>query len=69
MSCRTNLRTKIDIYAKRYAETEGNSESNMGISLNESTSSKISIKQRSIDKGKFCFVCQKKRKSDNFPLN
>ena len=44
LSCRTNLRTKVDIYAKRYAETEGNSESDMDISLNESTSSKISVK-------------------------
>ena len=25
LSCRTNLRIKVDIYAKRYAETEGNS--------------------------------------------
>ena len=24
LSCRTNSRTKFDIYAKRYAETEGN---------------------------------------------
>ena len=24
LSCRTNLRTKFDIYAKRHAETEGN---------------------------------------------
>ena len=69
MSCRTNLRTKVDIYAKRYAETEGNSESDMDISLNESTSSKISVKRKSIDKEKLCFVCQEKRKSDNFPLN
>ena len=36
----TNLRTKVDIYAKRYAETERNS---------ESTSSKISVKRKSID--------------------
>ena len=39
LSCHTNLRTKVDIYAKRYAETEGNSESDRDISLNESTSS------------------------------
>ena len=52
-----------------YAETEGNSESDMGISLNGSTSSKISVKQKSIDKEKLCFVCQEKRKSDSFPLN
>ena len=39
LSCRTNLRTKVNIYARRYAETEGNSGSDMGISLNESTSS------------------------------
>ena len=68
MSCRTNLRTKVDICAKRYAETEVNSESNMDTSLNESTSSKISVKQKSIDKEKLFFVCQEKRKSDNFPL-
>ena len=37
--CRTNLRTKVDIYAKRYAEAEDDSESGMDISLNESTSS------------------------------
>ena len=60
LSCRTNLRTKVDIYAKRYAETERNS---------ESTSSKISVKRKSIDREKLCFVCQEKRKSDNFPLN
>ena len=24
LSCRSNLRTKVDIYAKRYAKTEGN---------------------------------------------
>ena len=69
MSCRTNLRTKVDIYAKRYAETEGDSENDMEVSLNESTSSKISVKRKSIDKEKLCFVCQEKRKSDNFPLN
>ena len=69
MSCRTNLRTIVDIYAKRFAETEGNSESDVHISLNESTSSKISVKGKSIDKEKLCFVCQEKRKSDNFPLN
>ena len=69
MSCRTNLRTKVDIYAKRYADTEGNSESDMDISLDESTSLKISEKQKSIDKEKLCFVCQEKQKSDNFPLN
>ena len=57
LSCRTNLRTKVDIYAKRYAETEGNSVSNMDISLNESTSSKILVKRKSIDK------------ENNFPLN
>ena len=32
-----NKRTKVDIYAKRYAEAEDDSESNMDISLNEST--------------------------------
>ena len=69
MSCRTNLRTKVDIYAKRYAETEGNSESDMDISLNESTLLKISVKRKSIDKEKLCFICQEKWKSDNFPLN
>ena len=69
LSCRTNLRTKVDIYAKRYAETEGDSESDRDISLNESTSLKISVKRKSIDKEKLCFVCQEKRKSDNFPLN
>ena len=41
----------------------------MDISLNESTSSKIPVKRKSIDKEKLCFVCQEKRKSDNFPLN
>ena len=41
----------------------------MDISLNESTSSKISVKRKSIDKEKLCFVCQEKRKSDSFPLN
>ena len=61
MSCRTNLRTKVDIYAKRYAETERNS---------ESTSSKISVKRKSIDNEKLCFVCQEKWKSsDSFPIN
>ena len=69
MSCRTNLRTKVDIYTKRYAQTEGNSESDMDISLNESTSSKISVKRKSIDKDKLCFVSQEKRKSDTFRLN
>ena len=69
LSCRTNLRTKVDIYAKRHADTEGNSESDMDISLNESTSSKISVKRKSIYKEKLCFVCQEKRKSDNFRLN
>ena len=69
MFCRTKLRTKVDIYAKRYAETEGNSVSDMDISLNESTSSKISVKRKSIDKENLCFVCQEKRKSDNFPLH
>ena len=69
MFCRTNLRTKVDIYAKSYAETEDNSESDMDISLNESTLLKISVKRKSIDKEKLCFVCQEKRKSDNFPLN
>ena len=57
LCCRTNLRTKVDIYPKRYAETEGNSESDMNLSLNESTSSKISVKRISIDKEKLCFVC------------
>ena len=61
LSCRTNLTTKVDI--------EGNSESDMDISLNESTSSEISVKRKSIDKAKLCFVCQEKRKSDSFPLN
>ena len=69
LSCRTNLRTKVDIYAKRYAETEGDSESDMDISLNESTSLKISVKRKSIDKEKLCFICQVKRKPDNFPIN
>ena len=69
MSCPINLRTKVEIYAKRYAGTEGDRESDMDISLNESTWSKISVKQKSIDKEKLCFVCQEKRKSDNFPLN
>ena len=69
LSCRTNLRTKVDIYAKRYAETEGDSKSDMDISLNESTSLKISVKRKSIDKEKLCFICQVKRKPDNFPLN
>ena len=69
MSCRTNLRTKVDIYTKRYAETDGDSESDMDMFLDESTSSKISVKRKSIDKEKLCFVCQEKRKSDNFPLN
>ena len=69
LSYRTNLRTKVDIYAKRYAEMEGDSESGMGISLNENTSSKMSVKGKSIDKEKLCFVCQEKRKSGNFPLN
>ena len=69
LSCHTNLRTKVDIIAKRYADTEGNSESDMGISLNESTSSNISVKRKSIDKEKLCFVCQEKRMSDNFRLN
>ena len=69
LSYRTNLRTKVDIYAKRYAETEGDSESGMDISQNESTSSKISVKRKSIDQEKLCFVCQEKRNSDNFPLN
>ena len=41
----------------------------MDISLKESTSSKISIKRKWIDKEKLCFVCQEKRKSDNFRLN
>ena len=41
----------------------------MDISLNESTSSKIPVKRKSIDKEKLCFACQEKRKSDNFPLN
>ena len=50
LSCRTNLRTKLPLNAKRYAETEGNSESDMGISLNESSSSKTSVKRKSIDK-------------------
>ena len=62
MSCRTNLRTKVDIYAKRYAETEGDSESDMGISLNESTLSKISAKRKSIDKEK-CVLFVKKNGS------
>ena len=69
MSCRTNLRTKVDIYSKRYAETESNSENDMDISLNESTSLKISVKRKSIDKEKLCFICQVKRKPDNLPLN
>ena len=69
MSCRTNLRTKVGIYAKRYAETVGNSESDRDMFLNESTSSKISVKRKSVDKEKLCFVCQEKRKSDNFRLN
>ena len=56
LSWSTNLRTSVDIYAKRYAETEGNSESDMDISLNESTSSKISVKRKSIDKEKLSFV-------------
>ena len=67
MSCRTNLRTKVDIEGN--SETEGNSESDMDISLNESTSWKISVKRKSIDKEKLCFVCQEKWKSDNSPLN
>ena len=41
----------------------------MDISLNESVSSKISVKRKSIDKEKLCFVCQEKRESDNFTLN
>ena len=41
----------------------------MDLSLNESTSSKISVKRKSIDKEKLCFVCQEKRKSNNFLLN
>ena len=68
LSCRTNLRTKVDIYVKGYAETKGNSESKFDMYLNESTSSKISVKPKSINKEKLCFVCQRKRKSDNFPL-
>ena len=67
LSCRTNLRTKVDIEGN--SETEGNSESDMDISLNESTSWKISVKRKSIDKEKLCFVCQEKWKSDNSPLN
>ena len=62
LSCRTNLRTKVDIYAKRYAETEGDSESDMGISLNESTLSRISAKRKSIDKEK-CVLFVKKNGS------
>ena len=61
MSFRTNLRTKVDIYVKRYAGTERNS---------ESTSLKISVKRKSIDNEKLCFVCQEKWKSsDSFPIN
>ena len=59
----TNLRTKVDIYAKRYAETEGDSdgdsESGMDISLNESTSSKMSVKRKSIDKEKLFSLSRK----------
>ena len=64
LSCCTNLRTKFDIYAKKHAETEGNSKSDMDISLNKSTSLKISAKRKSIDKEKLCFVCQEKRKTE-----
>ena len=34
-----------------------------------STSSKISVKRKSIDKEKLCFVCREKRMSDSFILN
>ena len=62
LSCRTNLRTKVDIYAKRYAETEGNSESDMDISLNESTSSKYRSNENRLIR-KSCVLLVKKNGS------
>ena len=57
LPCHTNLRTKVVIYAERYAETEGDSEIDMDISLNESTHRKYrSNENRLIRKSCVLFV-------------
>ena len=61
LSCRTNLRTKVDIEGN--SETEGNSESDMDISLNESASSKISVKRKNRLIRKSCVLFVKKNGS------